>query len=116
MEHTVWLSRADVCALQRAELLLELLETHLPRGDVKTVAAQILTLQTFRDSVRRACFESWEARDHVRMQVSDDTLAVLEAMGLCGARDKRGRRICIAWPQFTRHYNNKAAKASLYDV
>ena len=116
MEHTVWLSRADVCALQRAELLLELLETHLPRGDVKTVAAQILTLQTFRDSIRRACFESWEARDHVRVQVSDDTLAVLEAMGLCGARDKRGQRICIAWPQFMQGSSNKETKASLYDV
>jgi hypothetical protein len=91
---------------------MELLEAHLQRGSARAIAAKIFSLPSFRDAVRRACFESREARDHVLAQVSDDTLAVLEAMGLCGAEDKKGRRICIPMHRF----RNKATKADLYDV
>ena len=92
---------------------MDLLQARLQHGSARAVAAKIFSLPSFRDAMRRACFESREAQDHVLAQVSGDTLAVLEAMGLCGAEDKKGRRICI--PGLHR-FRNKETKAGLYDV
>lgn len=118
MEHTIWLSKADVCALQRAESMVKLLETHLPPRDVKTVAARMLTLKSFRDVILQTCFRGKEVRDHVLITVSSDTLAVLEAMGLCRPRDAEGRRICSFLSSIKAPFvdPNKSSRKGLLDV
>lgn len=119
MERKVWLSRADVCALLRARSLLDLLRDRLPDGEAEETMARILSLRSFRSSVREACFRSDDARDHVLLTVSEDIYAVLRAMGLCGEKDSRGRQICItsfirrAWDE----WNNMGPRTlSIYRV
>jgi hypothetical protein len=95
MNRKVWLSRADACALIRARGLLEFLKTKLPLGKAQETAARVLSTDDFRSSVRKACFETDDATDHILLEVSADMYAVLRAMGLCGVKDSRGRQICI---------------------
>lgn len=95
MKRNVWLSRADACALLQVKGLLEVLKQRAPEGEARASAARILTLQQFREHVRAACFNFENETDHVLLEISEDMYAVLRALGLCGTRDSRGRRICV---------------------
>jgi len=95
MKRNVWLSRADACALLQVNGLLEVLKQRAPEGEARARVARILTLQQFREHVRAACFNSESETDHVLLEISEDMYAVLRALGLCGAKDSRGRNICL---------------------
>ena len=95
MKRNVWLSRADACALLQVNGLLEVLKQRAPEGEARAHVARILTLQQFREHVRAACFNSESETDHVLLEISEDMYAVLRALGLCGAKDSRGRNICL---------------------
>ena len=95
MNRRVWLSRSDVCALLQAKDLIEILKVSFPSEDAREHSARIMLMQKFRALVQKACFGLIDSMDHVLLDIPDDMYVILRAMGLCGLKDSRGRRICL---------------------
>jgi len=95
----VWLSKVDVRALLGARDVFDLLARRYPAEEAMIKAYSVLRGNRFRRRVHDMFDKAGEAsRDHVLVEIPRDMYLVLKAMGLCGLRDTRGRRICLPPP------------------
>ena len=95
MVKVVWLSKADACALLTAKNLYRRLRDRFPAERAAEDLFKVLALEKFQAAVQERCFAGGDETDHILVPVDRDVYLVLKAMGLCGEKDSKGRRICI---------------------
>ena len=96
MVKAVWLSKADACALLTAKNLYRHLRGSLPAERAAEDLFKELALEKFQATVHQRCFVEGNETHHILVPVDRDVYLVLKAMGLCGEKDSKGRRICVA--------------------